>query len=193
MYLEDRTVRLQLWCAQREQLSASRALAVTAGGVTLLRLCRDTAGQERFRTITSSYYRGAHGVVLIYDPTSEHARSSMQRWPEILDRYRDERSAVAILVNKMDLADEKTNALEFLERAKAVNYGLFAGSCKNNEGLDEMWTALIRNLIRIQKVNDAEPVWDYPSPEPPAPNNKIADEPTASTPHASGQSASSSE
>ena len=27
----------------------------------------DTAGQERFRALTTSYYRGAHGVILVYD------------------------------------------------------------------------------------------------------------------------------
>ena len=31
----------------------------------------DTAGQERFRTICTSYYRGAHGVVVVYDITDE--------------------------------------------------------------------------------------------------------------------------
>ena len=40
MYLEDRTVRLQLW---------------------------DTAGQEQFHALTSSYFRQAHAVVMCYD------------------------------------------------------------------------------------------------------------------------------
>jgi Ras-related protein Rab-1A len=29
----------------------------------------DTAGQEKFRTITSSYYRGAHALMIVFDIT----------------------------------------------------------------------------------------------------------------------------
>merc|ERR1712166_1122744 len=38
----------------------------------------DTAGQERFRNITSSYYRGAHGILLVYDTTDEKSFKDTQ-------------------------------------------------------------------------------------------------------------------
>ncbi|KAL3425633.1 GTP-binding protein ypt1 [Phlyctema vagabunda] len=40
----------------------------------------DTAGQERFRTLSNSYYRGAHGVILVYDISSRESFLAMERW-----------------------------------------------------------------------------------------------------------------
>ena len=40
----------------------------------------DTAGQERFRTIAKSYYRGAHGIILMYDVTNPKSFESMRKW-----------------------------------------------------------------------------------------------------------------
>ncbi len=48
---------------------------------------RDTAGQERFRTITSSYYRGAHGIIVVYDVTDRDSFQNVKQWLHEIDRY----------------------------------------------------------------------------------------------------------
>ena len=40
----------------------------------------DTAGQERFRRLTSSYYRGAQGVILVYDISNEQSFGNIEAW-----------------------------------------------------------------------------------------------------------------
>lgn len=40
----------------------------------------DTAGQERFRTLSTSYYRGAHGIVFVYDVTNRTTFEQMDSW-----------------------------------------------------------------------------------------------------------------
>ena len=43
-------------------------------------ILRDTAGQERFRTITTAYYRGAMGIMLVYDITNEKSFENIKNW-----------------------------------------------------------------------------------------------------------------
>ena len=46
---------------------------------------RDTAGQERFYTITSTYYRGAMGIMLVYDITDGKSFDSIGKWLRNID------------------------------------------------------------------------------------------------------------
>ena len=42
----------------------------------------DTAGQQKFKTITSAYYRGAQGILLVYDITDKKSFTDLQQWLE---------------------------------------------------------------------------------------------------------------
>jgi GTPase SAR1 family protein len=53
--------------------------------VTINFICRDTAGQERFHTITTSYYRGAMGIMLVYDITNEKSFENIVKWLRNID------------------------------------------------------------------------------------------------------------
>uniref|UniRef100_A0A9J2PDI4 Ras-related protein Rab-43 n=1 Tax=Ascaris lumbricoides TaxID=6252 RepID=A0A9J2PDI4_ASCLU len=47
----------------------------------------DTGGQERFRTITQSYYRSANGIILCYDMTCRQSFESLQRWLDDVSKF----------------------------------------------------------------------------------------------------------
>jgi len=49
---------------------------------------RDTAGQERFNSITTAYYRNARGVLLVYDVTKPETYENLSKWLSLLDEVR---------------------------------------------------------------------------------------------------------
>lgn len=49
-------------------------------------LFRDTAGQERFNSITSAYYRSAKGIVLVYDITKQETFDDLPKWMKMIDK-----------------------------------------------------------------------------------------------------------
>lgn len=51
-------------------------------------VCRDTAGQERFHTITTSYYRGAMGIMLVYDISNAKSFDNISKWLRNIDEVR---------------------------------------------------------------------------------------------------------
>ena len=50
----------------------------------------DTAGQERFRNITVSYFRGAHGIVLVYDVSDRKTFENVVYWAETIKQVQRE-------------------------------------------------------------------------------------------------------
>jgi len=86
----------------------------------------DTAGQERFRVITSSFYKGAHGVMLAYDTTCPDPFETLKNWDADVDRYHGNPSALAKMVvgTKIDLEDQRAVTSE---EGKAVAESLGKG------------------------------------------------------------------
>lgn len=68
----------------------------------------DTAGLERYRAITSAYYRGAVGALLVYDISKHLTYESAERWLKELYDHADPHIVVMLVGNKSDLESHRT-------------------------------------------------------------------------------------
>uniref|UniRef100_F6R284 Ras-related protein Rab-25 n=1 Tax=Callithrix jacchus TaxID=9483 RepID=F6R284_CALJA len=83
----------------------------------------DTAGLERYRAITSAYYRGAVGALLVFDLTKHQTYAVVERWLKELYDHAEATIVVMLVGNKSDLSQAREVPTEEA-RMFAENNGL---------------------------------------------------------------------
>jgi len=110
----------------------------------------DTAGQERFRNVISSYFRGAHGILLIYDVTNRDSFKNLENWLIEIEKNASENVLKILIGNKNDLVDEKEITTEEGEAfAKRNGMQFIETSAKMNTNVTEAFEALGKLMIEF--------------------------------------------
>ena len=79
----------------------------TQDGMIIRAQIWDTAGEERYKSVSKVYYRGAVGALLVYDITSRRSFESTSAWLGRLKENASEDIVVLLVGNKSDLADKR--------------------------------------------------------------------------------------
>jgi Ras-related protein Rab-1A len=115
----------------------------------------DTAGEERFRTVVSTYFRGAHGILLLYDVTNRDSFKNLENWLIEIEKNSSEKVLKILLGNKCDLNDDREiqpdegrafadrNGMEFMET-----------SAKMNTNVNEAFETLGKLMIEFNSKNN---------------------------------------
>ena len=110
----------------------------------------DTAGQERFRTVVSTYFRGAHGILLLYDVTNKDSFKNLENWLIEIEKNSNQKVLKILIGNKCDLTEDREitteegqtfanrNGMEFMET-----------SAKMNTNVSEAFTTLGKLMIEF--------------------------------------------
>lgn len=128
MFLKNKTIKFQIW---------------------------DTAGQDRFRTITSSYYRGSNAVLICYDVTERGTFKNVKQWLEEVNMYSTTKPLLILCGTKTDLDDKRqVSIIEAQEYAKNNNMLFFETSAKNNSNIKDIFESIVEKKFTDIIIQD---------------------------------------
>ncbi|KIO19150.1 hypothetical protein M407DRAFT_31202 [Tulasnella calospora MUT 4182] len=133
----------------------------------------DTAGMERFQSLTRSHYRGVLGAILVYDAADPGSVVPMERWHEELLEFTNRLTvSVVVVANKVDQVDGAIPPVgqEFARRIGALYKET---SALTGQGVSEMFNELClevmrnaSNILEQQRANHQAEVALHEDEEP---------------------------
>ena len=108
----------------------------------------DTAGHERFRSITYSYYRGANSIIIVFDLSDKKSFISITEWLKQIEKHAKENVFKFLVGNKSDLVDERQVAYEEAKQyADEHDLPYIETSAKEGININELFDSSIKTFL----------------------------------------------
>ena len=117
----------------------------------------DTAGQERYHNITSQIYKGADGIILVFDVNEEISFTKIKDWIEqIKSNVSQEEISLILLGNKCDIEERAISKEQGQEMANSLNINYYETSALNGMGINEAFEGLTKEIMKKKKVINSD-------------------------------------
>jgi Rab family protein len=134
---------------------ATKIIKIKEGGYVKAQIW-DTAGQEKYKSITSHHYRKAVGALLVYDVTRKLTFENCIKWYNELKINTEKECVICIVGNKCDLIEENPKrrevsieeGREFARKNKTL---FFEISAKNNNNVVECFEELLQQIYNTRR------------------------------------------
>ena len=128
----------------------------------------DTSGQETFRSITRSYYRGALGALLVYDVTRRETFDHVTAWLQDCKDNTNPHICMLLIGNKSDSPPEQREVSTEEGREFAEMHGLnfIETSAKTADNVDETFIQTAQQIHRKILSGEIEDPDDSRKPRP---------------------------
>lgn len=110
----------------------------------------DTVGNERFRSLTSAYFRGAHGVLLVYDVGNAKSFGSVGEWHRQVKQFGSPDVNRALVANRCHQEVREVSQVAGEEMARELGYRFFEVSPKTGKNVQEVFSTIAADIkLRI--------------------------------------------
>ena len=122
----------------------------------------DTAGQEKFNSLTQTFIKNAKIVLLIYSIIDKKSFQDLDTWLNLVKERNGEKGyLLGIAANKSDLYEQSEvsdgEGKKYAKKIKAI--WKLTSALKENKGIDELIDELLNNYINIvQKESNFDDV-----------------------------------
>ncbi len=117
----------------------------------------DTAGQERYKSLAYSFFRNAHGLILVYDVSNRESFEDLKSWINNIQSnlMNNEVNIVKMIVgNKIDL--ERVVMKEEGEKfAQENNYFYYESSAKDNINVEESFRLIVLKISETKTSSNS--------------------------------------
>ena len=121
----------------------------------------DTAGGEKFKSITRGYYKTCSFALIVYDITDKKSFNSIKEWIEECQNYANDNIHMVLLGNKIDLNEErKISKEQGKELAKEHIMDFYETSAKTGENIEDIFLG----LCELISNNIDEGKYDFNNP-----------------------------
>jgi small GTP-binding protein len=121
----------------------------------------DTAGQDKFQSITTAYYRGSNGIILVYDVCNPNSLDRLKFWYNEVKKKVIDDIPMIIVGNKIDLCSNRKVSYEEGEAfAKELNMQYLECSTKLDEGIDRVFFTLLGKIVEKNVASNKFETYD---------------------------------
>jgi small GTP-binding protein len=115
----------------------------------------DTAGEEKYRSMTPIYSRGAQAALVVFDVTQPETLDAVPLWIRCLE---GEKIPFVLVGNKCDLKDDVSSLSREAGEAMAAKFGVeyFESSAALGFGVDDTFQALMEAGLKYRSKGEGK-------------------------------------
>ena len=114
----------------------------------------DTAGQEKFQSLTKGFFRNAQGIMIVFDVSNIETYDNIKYWAQSIKTHLGseiEKIPVIIIGNKKDLKERKIIKNDAENYSTELGYPYFETSAKTGENVDNTIKYLVLEVLKKNK------------------------------------------